>query len=365
MTLGNTRTILSISLMAVAIMTVTGMALVDAAPSEKAKDKIPAKVIERQAEKWKSQYDSEKHFKQTTKETVEYLTADFGGGWNTDVQQASLIVYNFDSKSGKRSSMDKLVSLLSTKAQIEGTYSETEAIERYHTYIQSLHPAPQGIGGIDAKINKLLGDNSYSDALEAYEARNLQASLGAVPEQLIQSQPLFWGKVLLLAGCGYDSDCDVELMDKIADFQHPDPNVEHPVLPLSAEPSIYDLILPKAFAGWVEVQHTAYQYISADTCDGSPCYFYTSVSGTGQKTPNASSGGTHTTDTTIYSYASDTSNNSNHYHSVSSQLTDPAATNSLTAGGYGTSIWKDGYLTKSSSESTYKATNTANAWIYQ
>ncbi len=357
MTNRNAKTLFGVSLMAVAILSVTGIVLVDAEKSNTTN--IPANVIERNAEAWESQYNSEKHFKQTTKETVEYLTADLEPGWNTDVQQASLKSYNLDSMSGKRGTVDQLVSLISTRAQIDGTYSETEAVERYHDYMQSQFPAPQSVKGIDVKIDQLIGDNDYRLALEAYEARNFQASLGAVPEELMESDLTFWGKVHLLGSCSYLEGCDVEEMAK----KDTSPNEhEEVVIPQNYEASLYDYILPKAYAAWDDVYHTASQFISANSCDGTPCYFTTSSSGTGELTPNASSGGTHTTDTTIYSYAYSTSSSTNHYNLVSSQLTDPTPTNTLYRGAYDDFVSKSGYLTKSSSEVTYKATNTSEAW---
>ena len=151
MTFKNAKSLFGVSLMAVAILSITGIVFVDAEKSDNTN--ITAKVIERNADAWKSQYDSEKHFVVTTKETVEYLTADLEPGWNTDVQQAALKSYNLNSMIGKRDAADQLVSLISTRAQLDGTYSETEAVERYHSFMQSQFPAPNSIQGIDAKIN--------------------------------------------------------------------------------------------------------------------------------------------------------------------------------------------------------------------
>ncbi len=341
-----------LAIMSVAIISLAGIYVVDAA--QQPTNNIPTNtVVERTSEIWVNQYKSVEEFEKVTKETIQYLTADMEPGWNKDIQQASLKAYNFESMIGKRGAVNELVVLFSAREQILGSHTTSEAVSKYHNWMQSQFDTPKDIDIIDKRINEIIGkESNYKFAIEAYEARNFQASLGAVPEQVTENDVYFWGEILAFAGCIYDERCDVKELRKTLSFGPPLHNTPEETKKLMDDPST---------AAWDDTFHVAYQYISANTCDGSPCYFYTTTSGVGQLTPNASSGGIHTTDTTIYSYASSYGGNTGDYHTVSSQLTDPTPTNTLFAAGYD-QVSKTGYLTKSSSETTYKATNTSNAY---
>lgn len=356
--------LLVLAVASVAILSIVG--IVDAISNT---TNIPTDtVIERTSEEWVKEYDSVEKFEKSTKETVEYLTADLEEGWNTDVQQANLKAYNFESMLGKRGSVNELVALFVAKDQLTGSHVNVESISKYHDYMLSKHTTPTSLEGIDKRIYEIVGDErNYILALEVYESRNFKAALGSVPSELISSDGAFWGEVLAIAGCGYDETCDVKELRKILNFTNEKPmhnsteEVEEFIANMSEMMMAY--LLPSAYAAWDDTYHIAYQYINADSCDngGDPCSFFVYASGVGRITPNASSAGIHTEDTTIYSYAASYGGNTGDYHVVSSQLTDPTPTNTLVAGSYD-SVWKEGYLTKSSNESTYKATNTSDAY---
>lgn len=358
-----TQNIMVLAIMSVVILSTVGYVVVDA--ERTSANKLPNNsVVERTFENWSDQYENAEKFDSTTRETVEYLTMDMEDGWQSDVRDAALKSYNLESMIGKRGAVDELVSLLSSREQVLGTHTTSEAESKYHAWMQTQFDNPKTLDEIDNRINEIIGDIDYKLVIEAYEARNFQASLGAVPEQLIRSDAPFWVKQMTLAGCSYMEGCDVDEFRKTLNFDKEilDNTPEEVRKRIeNNDAGLMDYFLPKAYAAWDETFHYASMYILADSCDGSPCHFYVSTNGIGLLTPNASSGGTHTTDTTIYSVGVSWGGNTGDYHNVIMQMTDPAPTNTLAAGGYD-SVWKDGILTKSVSEVTYKATNTSNAF---
>jgi hypothetical protein len=350
--------------MSVVIASIVGYAVVDA--ERESVSNIPTNtVIERNAAVWADQYESPEEFEKVTKETLEYLTVKLEPGWNSEIKQASLKAYNFGSIVGKRGAVDELVSLLSAKEQLLGIYTRTDAETTYHAWMQSQFDIPKNVDEIDSRIYEIIGDESnYNLAIEAYEARNFQANNGAVPEELIKSDLIFWATQASLSFCNYDPNCDVEEARKIIHLNLATDNSQEEIdkrVLTDEGASIMDYFLPRAYADWDPAYHWASMYISADTCDGTPCYFQYQTDGTGQIAPNASSGSTHTTDTTIYAYGTSWGGSAGNYHTVVLQMVDPAATNTLVGAAYD-GVVKDGYLTKSSSESIYSATNTSNAY---
>ena len=98
-----------------------------------------------------------------------------------------------------------VTALVVAKERALGTYDAGMAgyLKKYHDYVVGKYDIPNTAGGIDAALNRALGDMAPL-ANEIVSVTNRAASIGGVPNELLESDIEYWVDVELSTYCGLD-----------------------------------------------------------------------------------------------------------------------------------------------------------------
>ena len=100
-------------------------------------------------------------------------------------------LYNVDILLEGRANINEVTAMLVAKERLQGTYSETGYLKKYHDYVIGEYSQPSNTTAIETKLNSVLG-NMASLAGAIKTVTDKAASIAAVPDDLWTSDPEYW-----------------------------------------------------------------------------------------------------------------------------------------------------------------------------
>ena len=164
-------------------------------------------------------------------------------------------------------------------AQLEktsGKYNPSEAVLKYHNWIEEQYKVPTTKYEINDRLTGILGDERFVNLAQKHASNfNKLAELGSVPIELFISDEDYWGEISHIANCEYNSECNVDALkhqpgatqEEIERIQ----KIEAKINDVSFD--LWDVILPEAYA-WTKVQvsYELYGKIQLGGCYYNNCY---------------------------------------------------------------------------------------------
>lgn len=226
-------------------------------------------LLKRHDSAWISQYKSVQEFEKYENGIDDYVnTSHQNNGWNQDVVKSQIKIHNFEIMIGKVGYGHEITLLVAEKNKLQGNYNPPEPVKKYHDWIAKQYSVPDTIQGIDDRLVSIVGDKKFIPLAEkvAEEFDNL-AKHGSVPMDLFNSDVNYWVFTADVAGCEYNSACNVTAMT--AAQNAPKESVVQPK-PVSG---FWQYILPEAFA-WTQqyVSYNLFTYINLSSCYYASCY---------------------------------------------------------------------------------------------
>ena len=281
------------------------------APAPSIPDVIPRDaLLQRTADEWASQYDSKDDFVKSRAEITAYVTGDHPDHpWNDAVVADHIAIQNFETLLGKRAVGPEIVALLAQKQILQGTYSPSDPVRKYHDWLFTKHAVPATLDAVESRLLEITGGGKiYALATQVTAAYHDMADHGSVPTELLEKDRQYWSDVLSISMCDYDTECDVTeyrasinargnvTAAQMAAFKTFEAN--NGINPETGEPYACIFIQCASASGWVKLSllHYVYAMIRPEMCQhgtGSTCEYADARTDRGTVTVTVGGGSNH------------------------------------------------------------------------
>lgn len=281
------------------------------APAPSIPDIIPRDaLLQRTVDEWVSQYDSKDDFVKSRAEITAYVTGDHPDHpWNDSVVADHIVIQNFETLLGKRAVGPEIVALLAQKQILQGTYSPSDPVQKYHDWLFTKNAVPATSDAVESRLSEITGNGKiYALATQVAAAYHNMADHGSVPTELLEKDRQYWSDVVSISLCDYSTECDVAVKRasinarenitaaQMAAFKTFEAN--NGINPETGEPYACIFIQCASASGWVKISlpHKVYALIRPAMCEngtGSTCEYTDTITGIGNVTVNAVAGRNH------------------------------------------------------------------------
>ena len=167
-------------------------------------------LLNRTANEWTSQYDSQAELEKLTAAMSQYVTGTRpDNAWNDDVVDGHIVLLNFETIAGERGINLELVALTAKKQMLEDAYDQPDPIQTYHKWLFQQYSMPSTVTEVDAKIAEIVSDQNVRDLIpQLVDVYHTMTMRGEVPKALYDENQLYWDRVLAASLCADNPDCD-------------------------------------------------------------------------------------------------------------------------------------------------------------
>lgn len=233
-------------------------------------------VTERRGDRWLEAYDSRGHFERTERGMRAYLDRNLGsGGWNGANALNHIRIHNFETITGSVGDGEEITALVAEYERMQGTYSASEPVRRYHEWLLRQYDAPGTREGVMGRIADLAGGERFLGLAFGHAERfNGLAEAGSVPEGLFRTDAGYWAHVGNAAVCGADPACDPRMLIPGDPPQEGVAWLEDQLGFRLASLDIWGYLLPAAHAAWEKTyaRYELFAYINGGDCVYNNCY---------------------------------------------------------------------------------------------
>ena len=245
---------------------------------EERKKEVPyEELLKRVGYKWLSNYKDARHFEKSEEAVNKFVERNKVKD-DVDRENAKLIAktHNFETITESVGHGHEIVLLVAQLEKTKGKYNPSEAVLKYHNWIEGQYTVPITKAEINDKLTEILGDKRFVNLAKKHANNfNKLAELGSVPIELFISDEDYWGEISHIASCERNSECDVDALKhqpgatqkEIERIQQ----IEAEINDVSFD--LWDVVLPEAYA-WTKVQvsYDLYAKIQLGGCYYNNCY---------------------------------------------------------------------------------------------
>ena len=241
-------------------------------------NEIPSdELLQRVGDKWLSSYKDIRHF-EISEESVNKFVERNNVKDGLDKENAKLIskIHNFETITESIGDGHEIALLIAQLDKVKGKYNPSEAVSKYHSWIEGQYTVPTTEDGVMDRLIEILDDKKFVNLAKKHaQDFDKLAELGSVPIELFISDKDYWGEISHIANCERNSECDVDALkhqpgatsEEIEKIRQ----IEAEINDVSFD--LWDVILPKAYA-WTKVQvsYDLYAKIQLSGCYYNNCY---------------------------------------------------------------------------------------------
>lgn len=233
-----------------------------------------SELLERVGDKWLADYRDSEHFENEQSAVSRYVERNSDqSGLNGDNAKHITAIQNFETITNSVGDGHEIVLLVAELEKAQGKYNPSEPVRKYHEWLATQYTVSDDPS---ESLLEIVGDKRFLNLAKKH-AQNFNdlADNGAVPSDLMNTDPSYWNILITLNHCELDSECDVDAIKHQpgATQEQIDEAMRKVEDTTNVGFDIFDYILPKAFAfDKVYVNYTLAAVINLEACYYNNCY---------------------------------------------------------------------------------------------
>ena len=140
---------------------------------------------------------------------------------NNERKEASIIVYNIETRIGKDIRGYELASLVARLQIINETYSPTNHERKMHEWASFTYDVPEDKAQVKARISEITNNADAALVHDLVDAIHRLVNIGSVSEDLKDTDPQYWFFLSVKTACKHDPGCDASKLPGMKILEEP------------------------------------------------------------------------------------------------------------------------------------------------